>query len=75
MTTPMYKPIEFYICILGFLSGTFFEDFVLKILMTTVAMVFGTTIAYCWELFLKRTNWKDLFKRKNWFKLTLRKKK
>ncbi|WP_282080866.1 hypothetical protein [Aquimarina algiphila] len=68
MTTQMYKPMELAIYIFGFLSGNLFEDFILKIVMTTVAMVVGTTVSYYWKRYIRKIAWKDIFNLKMRFK-------
>lgn len=55
----MYKPIELAIYMLGFVSSTFFEHQLLKMIMATITMVVATTVSYYWKLFLRRANWKQ----------------
>ncbi|WP_271770466.1 hypothetical protein [Aquimarina algiphila] len=74
MTTQMYKPMELAIYIFGFLSGSLFEDFMLKMIMTTAAMVVGTTVSYHWKRFIRKITWKDIFNPKMWIKYFTNKK-
>lgn len=52
----MNKPIELAICFFGFLSGNFFEDLLLKIIFTVIAMVIGTIVSFYVKQFLIKRN-------------------
>ncbi|WP_282083598.1 hypothetical protein [Aquimarina aggregata] len=55
----MHKPIELAIYMLGFLSSSFFEELPLKMITTTITMVFATTVSYFWNRFLRKIDWKQ----------------
>jgi len=48
----MSHKIELFAMITGALASTFVSDMMQKIVITTVAMVIGTTVAYYWRKFL-----------------------
>ena len=53
METKMSHKIELSAMITGALFSTFVNDLMQKIIITTVAMVIGTTVAYYWKRFLE----------------------
>ena len=53
METKMSHKIELSAMITGALASTFVNDLMQKIVITTVAMVVGTTVAYYWKRFFK----------------------
>lgn len=54
METKMSHKIELSAMITGALASTFVNDLMQKIVITTVAMVVGTTVAYYWKEFLEK---------------------
>ena len=54
METKMSHKIELSAMITGALASTFVNDLMQKIVITTVAMVVGTTVAYYWKKFLEK---------------------
>ena len=53
METKMSHKIELSAMITGALASTFVNDMLQKIVITTVAMVIGTTVAYYWKRLLE----------------------
>ena len=53
MEKSMSHKIELSAMITGALFSTFVNDLMQKIIITTVAMVIGTTVAYYWKIFLE----------------------
>lgn len=53
METKMSHKIELSAMITGAFASTFVNDMLQKIIITTVAMVVGTTVAYYWKRFLE----------------------
>lgn len=53
MEKSMSHKIELSAMITGALFSTFVNDLMQKIIITTVAMVIGTTVAYYWKRFLE----------------------
>lgn len=53
METKMSHKIELSAMITGALASTFVNDLMQKIVITTVAMVVGTTVAYYWKKILE----------------------
>lgn len=53
METKMSHKIELSAMITGALASTFVNDLMQKIVITTVAMVIGATVAYYWKKFLE----------------------
>lgn len=49
----MSHKIELSAMITGAFASTFVNDMLQKIIITTVAMVVGTTVAYYWKRFLE----------------------
>lgn len=54
METKMSHKIELSAMITGALASTFVNDLMQKIIITTVAMVIGTTVAYYWRILLEK---------------------
>ena len=54
METKMSHKIELSAMITGALASTFVNDLMQKIVITTVAMVVGTTVAYYWKIYLEK---------------------
>lgn len=50
----MSHKIELFAMIFGALASTFVSDLVQKIVITTLAMLVGTTVAYYWKIFLEK---------------------
>ena len=53
MEKSMSHKIELSAMITGALFSTFVNDLMQKIVITTVAMIVGTTVAYYWKRFLE----------------------
>jgi hypothetical protein len=54
METKMSHKIEVGAMITGAFASTFVNDLMQKIIITTVAMVIGTTVAYYWKILLEK---------------------
>jgi hypothetical protein len=54
METKMSHKIELFAMVFGALASTFVSDLVQKIVITTLAMLVGTTVAYYWKIFLEK---------------------
>lgn len=50
----MSHKIELVAMIFGALASTFVSDLLQKIVITTLAMLVGTTVAYYWKIFLEK---------------------
>lgn len=50
----MSHKIELSAMITGALASTFVNDLIQKIVITTVAMVVGTTVAFYWKIYLEK---------------------
>lgn len=54
METKMSHKIEITAMFAAAFASTFVHDLVQKIIITTCAMVIGTTVAYYWKLYLEK---------------------
>lgn len=54
METKMSHKIELSAMITGALASTFVNDLLQKIVITTVAMLIGTTVAFYWRIYLEK---------------------
>ncbi|WP_438423271.1 hypothetical protein [Aquimarina macrocephali] len=52
MSKTLELELAFYA--LAFLSGTFFEEFILKTIMSTLSLLIATTAAYFWKKYLDK---------------------
>lgn len=52
----MMHKIELKVMILSAFASTFAQDLVAKVIITTVAMIIGTTAAFYWRRFLEKRN-------------------
>lgn len=50
----MSHKIELSAMITGALASTFVNDLLQKIVITTVAMLIGTTVAFYWRIYLEK---------------------
>lgn len=56
MANVMMHNIELKILLVSALVSTFVQDLFTKVIITTVAMLVGTTFAYYWKQYLEKRN-------------------
>ena len=54
MEKRMSHKIELFAMITGAFASTFVNDLMQKIIITTIAMVIGTTVAFYWKILLEK---------------------
>lgn len=52
----MSHKIELTAMLTGAFASTFFNDLIEKIIITSIAMLIGTTVAYYWKQYLEKRN-------------------
>jgi len=50
----MAHKIELMVPVFGLITGAFFEEAILKIVVTVIAMVLGQTVAFYWKKYLEK---------------------
>ncbi|WP_175392671.1 hypothetical protein [Aquimarina megaterium] len=52
MSKTLELQLSFYA--IAYISGTFFEEFILKTIMSTLSLLIATTAAYFWKKYLDK---------------------